>query len=147
MKAKTLTLSLLLLAVPGLSFAAEKVVHLPFADAVAAATRDGKLDGSVKFYLAGKAPVGQMTVVNDNVTTNKKTNAFGKSDSETCNWALQSALITLQGAAKQAGANAVVDIQSNYNNQPYSDPTNYECHKGFLMSGVALKGKLAKVQP
>jgi hypothetical protein len=39
----------------------------------------------------------------------------------------------------------VVDIQSNDNNQPHRDATDCECHKGFLMSGVALKGKLAKV--
>ncbi|MEP7185296.1 MAG: excinuclease [Rhodanobacter sp.] len=148
MKAKVLTLTLLALtSVPGLSFAADTVVHLSFQDTVAAATKSGKIDGSVKFYLAGNRPSGKVTVVNDNVSTNKKTNAFGKSSQESCDWALQSALITLQGAAKQAGANAVVEIQSNYNNQSHSDPTNYECHKGFLMSGVALKGKLAKVTP
>lgn len=148
MKTKALTLAMLVLAsVPCISFAADKVVNLSFQDTVAAATKSGKLDGSVKFYLAGNRPSGNMTVVNDNVTTNKKTNGFSKSSQESCDWALQSALITLQSAAKQAGANAVVDIQSNYNNQPHSDPTNYECHNGFLMSGVALKGKLAKVRP
>ena len=148
MKAKVLTLTLLVLtSVPGISFAQDTVVNLSFQNTVAAATKSGKLDGSVKFYLAGNRPAGNMTVINDNVTTSKKTNGFSKSSQESCDWALQSALITLQGAAKQAGANAVVDIQSNYNTQPHSDPTNYECHKGFLMSGVALKGKLAKVQP
>ncbi|MEO9080010.1 MAG: excinuclease [Rhodanobacter sp.] len=148
MKIKVLTLAMVVLvSAPCISFAAEKVVNLSFQDTVATATKSGKLDGSVKFYLAGNHPSGKVTVVNDNVTTSKKTNAFSKSSQESCDWALQSALITLQGAAKQAGANAVVDIQSNYNNQPHSDPTNYECHKGFLMSGVALKGKLAKVRP
>jgi uncharacterized protein YbjQ (UPF0145 family) len=148
MKAKVLSLTLFALAsLPGACLAADKVVHLSFQDTVAAATKSGKLDGSVTFYLAGNRPDGSVDVVNDNVTTNKKTNAFGKSSQESCDWALQSALITLQNAAKQAGANAVVDIQSNYNNQPHSDPVNYECHKGFLMSGVALKGKLAKVHP
>lgn len=146
MKTKVLALTLLAMAfVPSISFAADTVVNLSFQDTVAVAIKDGKIDGSVKFYLAGNQPAGHVTIVNDNVTTNKKTNAFSKSSQESCGWALQSALITLQSAAKQAGANAVVDIQSNYNNQPHSDPTNYECHKGFLMSGVALKGKLAKV--
>jgi len=54
--------------------------------------------------------------------------------------------LALQNDAKAAGANAVVDIVSNYNDVVYSDPANYECHVGFLMSGVQLKAKLAKVQ-
>lgn len=146
MKTKFLALAVLALAcLPGLSFADEQVVHLSFQDTVAAATKAGKLDGSVKFYLEGNQPAGHVDIVNDNVTTNKKTNAFGKSSQQSCDWALQSALLTLQSAARQAGANAVVDIQSNYNNQLHSDPKSYECHKGFLMSGVALKGKLAKI--
>jgi uncharacterized protein YbjQ (UPF0145 family) len=145
MKAKVLALTLLTLsAVPAIGMA-EDVVYLSFQDTVAAATASGKLDGSVKFYLAGNQPAGKVDVVNDNVVTNKKTNAFGKSSQESCSWALQSALITLQDAAKQAGANAVVDIQSYYKKQVHSDPKNYECHKGSLMSGVALRGKLAKV--
>lgn len=147
MKATPLVLATLLLAaVPALGHAKDKTVHLAFANAVAAATQSGKLDGSVKFYLAGTTPPGQVTVISDNATTHKKTNAFGKADQVTCDWALQSALITLQDAAKAAGANAVVDIVSMQNGQAYSDTTKYECRVGFLMSDVGLKAKLAKVQ-
>lgn len=135
-----------LLCASGPSFAGDKVVHFPFANAVTAATQSGKLDGSVKFYLAGNAPQGQVTVVKDDVSVNRKTNAFGKGDQKTCDWALQSVLIALQDQAKAAGANAVVDIVSDYDSE-YRDNKNYECHVGFLMSGVVMKGKLAKVQP
>jgi uncharacterized protein YbjQ (UPF0145 family) len=146
MKAKSLGLTVLLLtALPGVSLAADKIAHLAFNNAVVAATQSGKLDGSVKFYLAGTQPTGQITVINDNVTTNRKTNAFGKQEQATCDWALQSALISLQDDAKKAGANAVVDIVSNYDDKEYRDSQNYECHVGFLMSGVELKAKLAKV--
>lgn len=145
MKAKVLV-AVALLGVPGLSLAGDKIVHFPFANAVAAATQSGKLDGTVKFYLAGNVPPGQVTVVNDDVSVNRKTNAFGKADQKTCDWALQSALIALQDQAKAAGANAVVDIVSDYGNE-YRDPEKYECHVGFLMSGVIMRGKLAKVQP
>jgi hypothetical protein len=144
MKAKTFALMALLFAAPGLSFAADKIVHFPFQNAIDEATKAGKLDGTVKFYFAGNAPNGQVTVM-DNVEINRKTNAFGKKDQTTCDWALQSVLISLQDQAKKAGANAVVDIVSNYGNE-YRDSQNYECHVGFLMSGVILKGKLAKVQ-
>jgi uncharacterized protein YbjQ (UPF0145 family) len=141
MKARNLTLMMLLFTVPSLSFAADKVVHFPFQNAIDA----GKLDGTVKFYLAGNTPNGQVTVVNDQAMVSRKTNAFGKKDQETCEWALQSVLIGLQDLAKKAGANAVTDIVSDYDNE-YRDSQNYECHVGFLMSGVVLKGKLAKVQ-
>ncbi|WP_426664584.1 excinuclease [Rhodanobacter aciditrophus] len=146
MNAKTLALAALLAALPVASHAADKVVHLAFDNAVKAATASGKLDGSVKFYLAGTAPAGKVTVVNDNVDITRKTNAFGKKDQVTCDWALQSALIALQADAKSSGANAVTDIVSDYNGSEYRDSQNYECHVGFLMSGVQLRAKLAKVQ-
>jgi hypothetical protein len=147
MNAKHLSLAaLLLMAVPAASMAADKIVHLPFDQVVAEAQQTGKIDGTVKFYLKGHSPTGDVTVVNDNVSTNRKTNAFNKKDDATCSWVLQSALIALQDDAKAAGANAVIDIVSDYNDVVYSDPANYECHVGFLMSGVQLKGKLATVK-
>jgi uncharacterized protein YbjQ (UPF0145 family) len=146
MKTKFPALAILLLvSVPGISLATDKVVHFAFNNAVVAATQSGKLDGSVKFYLADIKPDGQATVVKT-VTVEKKTNAFGKQDQVTCDWALQSALISLQDDAKEVGANAVVDIVSDYDNE-YRDNEKYECHVGFLMSGVVLKAKLAKVEP
>jgi hypothetical protein len=145
MNAKKLVLPLLLFAAPGLSLAADKIVHYPFADGVTAATQSGKLDGTVKFYLAGNQPGGQVTIVNDDIEISRRTNAFGKDDQKSCDWVLQSVLISLQDEARKAGANAVVDIVSNFD-KVYSDPQNYECHVGFLMSGVVLKAKLAKVQ-
>lgn len=140
--ASAIALAAMLLAAPA-ARAGDKVIHLSFEAGVAAARKAGSIDGSVKFYLAGNGPRGQ--IVNDNVTINRKTNAFGKSDEETCNHVLATDLIYLQNEAKQAGANAVVDIVSNYNDTAYRDSQNFECHKGFLMSGVALKAKLAKV--
>lgn len=145
MKTNRIAVAAFLLAAPALSMAAEKVVHLPFQTVVEQGVSSGQLDGSVKFYLAGSGPRGK--VVNDNVTVSRKTNAFGKSDESTCDHVLLTDLIYLQGEAKGAGADTVTDIVSNYNNTVVSDPQNYECHKGFLMSGVALKGKLTKVRP
>lgn len=108
-------------------------------------TASGKLDGSVKFYLAGNTPKGAEVIRRD-VTTSKKTNAFNKTDEAACSWALQSALIGMQKAAKAAGANAVVDVASNCQHVEYKDSQKYECHAGALMAGVALKGNLAKVK-
>src|ERR1700722_15225559 len=90
MKAKALVFIALLFAVsPGFAFAKDKIEHYVFQNAVTVATESGKLEGTVKFYLAGNTPNGQITIVNDDIEVNRKTNAFGKRDEPTCNWALQ----------------------------------------------------------
>ncbi len=138
--------TLLICALPGISQARDTAVYLPFDKAVAEATRAGKIDGSVKFYLAGTTPAGNVTVLSAGAVTNKKTNAFNKSDEVACEWVAQSAIISLHQAAKNAGANAVTNIVSFYKKNERKDAKSYECHAGALMAGVALKGDLAKVQ-
>lgn len=138
--------ALLLCALPGISQARDTAVYLPFDKAVAEATRSGKIDGSVKFYLAGNTPAGTVNVLSAGAVTNKKTNAFNKSDEVACEWVAQSAIISLHQAAKSAGANAVTNIVSYYKSNERKDAKTYECHAGAIMAGVALKGDLAKVQ-
>lgn len=130
--------------IPTLAQARDTTHFLPFYEVVKEATDAGRLDGSVKFYL-GTTPRGAQVISKD-VTTSKKTNAFGKDDNVACRWALQSALIQLQNSAKAAGANAVVNLVSNYNHNVYKDSEKYECHAGGIMAGVALKGDYAKVR-
>ena len=146
MQAKIWTTAALLSValLPGLSQARDTAHFLDFQSVVNEATQAGRLDGSVKFYL-NKTPAGAQ-IINANVTTSQKTNAFNKSDEEACSWVLQSALIKLQNSAKAAGANAVVDLASNYKNKEYRDDSKYECHAGAIMAGVALKAKYAKVK-
>jgi uncharacterized protein YbjQ (UPF0145 family) len=137
--------ALMLCLVPAVSQARDTTHYLPFESVVQEALNAGRLDGSVKFYLAGsKAP--RTSMVRTGVTTSQKTNAFNKTDEGACSWALQSALIRLQNAAKAAGANAVVNIASNYKGVEYKDSSKYECHAGAVMAGVALKGDLAKAK-
>lgn len=136
--------ALVLCCLPAISQARDTTHYLPFDEAVAEATAAGRLDGSVKFYLA-KRPAGAQ-ILRSGVTTSKKTNAFNKTDEAACSWALQSALIGLEKSAKAAGANAVVDIVSNYKHVEYKDSSKYECHAGAVMAGVALKANFAKVK-
>jgi len=147
MRLKTWTASatLLLCALPGLSQARDTALFLPFEKVVQQMTAEKKLDGSVKFYLAGVQPRGKVTVIDAGAVTNKKTNAFNKSDQEACEWVLQSALLTMQDAARKANANAVTNIVSYYKKNERKDPVNYECHAGAFVSGVALKGDLSRV--
>ncbi|KAF1023035.1 MAG: hypothetical protein GAK30_00725 [Paracidovorax wautersii] len=122
--------------------AADRTVYLPFAPEVEAALAAGRIDGSVKFALAGTGSPGQ--VIRADVVTNKKTNAFAKSDANACSWAMQSALIQLHEAAKEAGASRVVNIVSFYKRNEFRSTTDFECHAGAVVAGVALKADLSK---
>lgn len=132
------------LTVSGVAMARDTVLHLPLADVLAMPEAKEKLDPSIHIYLSGsKTPPTQKQFVE--VVTNRKTNAFNKTDEVACRWVALSALIELQEAAKRQGANAVMDVVSYYKKQPFTSATEYECHAGALIAGVALKGKVATV--
>lgn len=119
-------------------------IHLPLADVLDMPEAKEKLDGSVKFYLAGqKTPKVLKRLQSD--TSNRKTNGVGKADDVACRWAALSALIALQDKAKELGANAVIDIASYYKKDTFKSTTDYECHAGAVVVGVTLKGTYAKL--
>lgn len=131
-----------LFAIP--AFARDTVLQIPLADVLKMNEANGKLDGSVKFYLAGaKTPVVLERMDND--TSNSKTNAFNKTDVGACQWAILSSLVKFQNTAKQKGANAVIDMVSYYKRNETSSPATIECHAGALMAGAVLKGTYAKI--
>ena len=83
MSLKHLTLAGLFVALlPAVSQARDTTHFLPFQAAVDEATPAGRLDGSVRFYLAGQ-PVRVAQRMGEDVT-NKKTNAANKSDEQAC---------------------------------------------------------------
>lgn len=122
----------------------DRKVMLPITAAMSANDASTRLDNSVKFYFGKQAtPKIEKRLVSDK--TSKKTNAFGKSDEKACNWVFLSAMLQLQARAKELGANAVVNIVSNYDNVEFSSETEFECHAGAIMAGVALKGDFVKI--
>jgi hypothetical protein len=124
--------------------ARDTIVNVPLADVLAMPEAAGKLDGSVKFFLAGQKTPKVISKMGED-SSSKKTNAANKSDIDACKWAALSALITFQGSAQKNNANAVIDIVSNYKNKPSSNPVTLECHAGGIMAGVAIKGTYAKI--
>ena len=115
--------------------------------AAALETKDAKekLDGSVKFFFGNQQTPKILTKLGTDIT-NLKTNAVGKSDETACNWVFLSAMIQLEKRAKQLGANAVVNIVSYYQKNVVSSATEFECHAGAVIAGVALKGDFVKVE-
>lgn len=141
---KALYLSLLAVTLSSPALARDTVLRLPLADVLELPEAKTKLDGSVRFYLAGqKTPKALKTLGSD--VSNKKTNGVGKTHEFGCKWAALSALISLQESAKKNGANAVVDIVSYYKKSEFKSSTEYECHAGTFVIGVALKGTYAKL--
>ncbi|MEH6459650.1 excinuclease ATPase subunit [Chitinimonas sp. JJ19] len=143
MKRTILVLAAAVLVSP-LAMARDSVLDIPLADVLAMPEAEGKLDGSVKFFLNGqKTPKIQKKMGSD--TSNQKTNGVGKSDEFGCKWAALSALIAFQESAKQRGANAVVDIVSYYKKNETKSSSTFQCHAGNFVIGVALKGNYAKI--
>ena len=117
---------------------------LPISVALAVKDAKEKLDGSIKFYFGDQETPKVVTKLGSDVS-NRKTNAFGKSDETACNWAFLSAMIALEKRAQQLGANAVVNIVSYYDKKIMSSATEFECHAGAIVAGVVLKGDFVKI--
>lgn len=126
------------------AFAADKVVNLPIAAALDANDARARLGDSVKFYFADqKAPAVIKQFGSDK--TSLRTNGFGKSTEKACNWVFLSAMLQLQKHATEVGANAVINIVSNFNDRVMASQTEFECHDGAIMAGVAFKADFVKV--
>ena len=144
MKRFLATALLTLLASP--AFAADTRLELPLQDLVnSPEAKAAGIDGSVRFYLAGQKTPAVVSRFGEDVV-NRKTNGVGKSDAESCRWVALSVLKALQEGAKDRGANAVIDITSYFKKKEFRSATNYECHAGGIMSGIALKGTFVKIK-
>ena len=135
----------LCLLFPSLSQARDTKHMLSIADAMQSAEFQEKLDSSIKLYFGDQA-YSKVVSEAGNYTTNKKTNAVGKSDERACNWVFLSALLALQERAKAEGANAVVNISSYYKKNKVSSSTEFECHAGAIMAGVALNADVVTLK-
>ncbi|WP_170020448.1 excinuclease ABC subunit A [Campylobacter sp. RM16190] len=90
----------------------------------------------------GSGSKGQ--ILQKDLMSNKKTNAFNKSDQEACEWAFLSALKTFQERAVREGGTKVINITGYYKKQPFDSKTQFQCGAGALMAGVTLRGDIAK---
>ncbi|MFZ6870874.1 excinuclease ATPase subunit [Undibacterium sp. Di27W] len=124
--------------------AADNRVMLPIANAMGDNNAQYRLGTSVKFYFGKQAtPPVLEKIATDK--TSLKTNAFGKTNEKACNWVFLSDMLQLQKRAKELGANAVINIVSNYDNVENSSETEFECHVGAIMAGVAFKGDFVRI--
>lgn len=132
---KLITLFFISVMISPFSQARNDVGDYPIADT----NYSSATSGGISFYF-GKQKHGKISKTHGKYPTNKKTNAFNKTDAEACNWAFLSALKSLETRAKKEGGNAVVDIRSNYKGNNTSSATTFQCGAGTFVAGVALIG-------
>jgi uncharacterized protein YbjQ (UPF0145 family) len=119
---------------------------LPIQNVIEMGKAKGDLGGDISFYFAGQPHSPIDVTLTKGIITNKKTNSANKTDEEACNWAMLSALIQLQQAARNMGANAVVNIESFYKKNAYRSKDQFECRAGNIMSSVALRGDVVRLK-
>ncbi len=139
-----LIISSLLLSLSVASVAKDSLVTFDFNAALQKGYAEGILDKNITFKLKGQ-PHKSIKKVFSDYKSNKKTRGAGRSNEDSCAWAMLSALKAFQDRAHSLGANAVVDIVSNYKNHEFISSKEYQCGAGFLMSGVALKAKVVNL--
>ncbi len=132
-------LLLCLLFIPSVTFARDDIGSYSIQDALDSEQSKTKLGDDIKFYF-GDQTHGKILENYGVFKSNKKTNAFNKSDLNACQRSFLSAMISLKNRAIMEGGNAVINIKSNYRNNLTSSEDTFQCGAGAFMAGVALVG-------
>ena len=125
-------------------FAKDNLLTFNFEDVLQKGFSEGVLDKDITFKLEGQQHKAVKKKFSE-YKTNKKTRRLGKSEMDSCEWALLGALKALQSRAMKLNANAVINIKSNYKSREFISDTEYQCGSGFLMAGVALKATIVNL--
>ena len=131
-------------ALPGAAGARNTKYMLPIERVLGSTRAKEALGTDVAFYFGNQSHPPVAREIGEWVT-NPKTNAFNKSDQEACEWVFLSALVSMRNRAVKEGGDAVVGIRSFYRKNEVVSETEYECHAGALIAGVALKGTVVKL--
>jgi hypothetical protein len=103
-----------------------------------------KLNKGISFYFGDQSHPKILKNYGE-FMSNKKTNAFNKTDEKACQWNFLSAMMSFQERAQRMGGNAVVNIRSYYKKNTISSQTEFECGSGAFVSGVTFLGDVVTV--
>jgi len=142
-KITVITLSLALSTISSQAHARDDRLTLSIAEAYKNLDITNQMEGIQMFF--GDQPYPEAAKGIAIVRTNRKTNAFNKSDKQACEWVFLSTLLSLKERAFIEGGNAVVNIKSNYKNREFSSPDQFQCGVGAIIAGAALIGKIVKL--
>lgn len=113
MKMKYVMLVIACLYLPALAQARDDINRYSIESAMSNSAAKEKLNKGYTFKFGDQAH-GKITANHGEFMSNKKTNAFGKSDKQACDWAFLSAMLSFQDRINKEGGNAVVNIRSYY---------------------------------
>jgi len=133
-----------LLGLTQASFAADTFLDLPVDAALKSPHASTLLD--VPVFMSGQEHPAIAKTAGE-YTSNKRPNAFNKSNEEACTIAFLSAIITLQDCAKKEGGNAVIDIKSITKHNDLVSATQFRCVAGAMIANVALTGTVVTTKP
>ncbi|MEX2489983.1 MAG: excinuclease ATPase subunit [Pseudomonadales bacterium] len=119
-------------------------VQFPVSDAMQTSDARNQLTGEVKFFFGDESHPDVATRFGT-FTSNKKTNAFMKSEKEACERAFLSAMIQFQQRAMSEGGDAVIGLRSIYRGNNLDSSTDYICGAGNIMAGVTFEGTVVKL--
>jgi len=137
-------LSLVLVFATSTSQARNEVLRFSIEDVLSQPGANSKLNSSIRLFFGDQAlPAIERKL--GTFTSNKKTNAFNKSDVEACNWAFLSAMMSLQERAIRERGNAVVNIRSFYRKSEFSSTSEFECGAGTFVVGITMVGEVVRL--
>lgn len=125
-----------------IAWARNTILDLPVAEARKSVLSARLLD--VPFFMAGEKHPKVTSSIGE-YRSNRRTNAFNKSDRNACHITFLSAIIALQQRARAEGGDAVVDIRSITRNEDLASSTRYRCAAGNVVANVALTGRVVKL--
>jgi uncharacterized protein YbjQ (UPF0145 family) len=132
---------ILLSLMAGASFARHDVLQLSVAKAISHPDFKARFGTKMKFMFGGKPDTTILRTFGE-FQTNRKINAFGQSDESACQEAFTNAMLVMKARANREGANAIINIFSNYKKNRLDTGAIYECGAGAMVAGVALVGEL-----
>ena len=103
-----------------------------------------KLNKGIRFYF-GEQKHPKVIKRFGEFMSNKKTNAFNKTDKRACQWAFLSAMLSFQQRALNMGGNAVVNLRSYYKKNEISSTEEFECGAGNIIAGVTFLGDVVQL--
>jgi hypothetical protein len=146
MKAAACWISALLAAATAMpAHARDALLDISIDDAMSAPEAQSQLNRGIEFRFGDQAhPEPEKSF--GEYSTSKRTRAFNRGDKEACEWVFLTAMLELQKRAETLGADAVVNIRSNWRHVQTSSSSTFVCARGNWMAGVALIGEFVKLK-
>lgn len=127
-----------------MTYAKDERSMLSLADAMNTDEMKEARDPGVRLFF-GKQAYPKVEKSFGETKLSRKTTVNVQEPVQACQHAFARAMRDFQERARAAGANAAINIHSNYKNVEIASETEYMCGVGTWTAGVAFKGELVKL--